>query len=342
MACARAAALALLAALAACSGSTPERLARREMPSPSLAEVKAYEVWAPRDLGRAERLPLVVFLHGGGDSADSFDQHRVGQHLDRALAAGRIPRAVIVVPDGDLGFWENWHDGSRRYRDWVVDEVVPAVQAEFHTLSCPEHCHVAGVSMGGHGTMRIAWFRPESFASAASLSGPILKTEAILEFADRWYVKLFIPVESIWGPLSDVERIRSEDLFRQWTDQEDLGVRLLLGVAKEDRDDILRTNREFHEHLLEHGIEHAYLEFEGEHGWDSWTPVIDRVLRFAVWGSVEPRRAAQNRPTTAAPVPMGTSFTGSASRSSLTVRDKPNMAPSNASRKAPCSTRACP
>lgn len=276
-----------MASVLGCRGSAPNRLARYEVPSAALAKTMAYEVWAPRDLSPDEALPLVVFLHGGGDDENSFDQHGVGQHLDEALAAGKIPRVIIVTPRGELGFWENWADGSHRYRDWVLNEVMPAVQTAYHTLPCPEGCHVGGVSMGGHGTMRIALFHPDRFASAACLSGPILSTEAVLEFTGRWYVKLFVPVERIWGPMDDRARIESEDPFRQWTSPEDLqGLRLMVAVAEEDRGDIIKTNRKFHEHLSAHGIDHAYLEFEGEHKWVSWTPVIDRFLRFAVWGAM--------------------------------------------------------
>ena len=271
-----------------CGSKHVHRLIHTDVPSAALASESAYEVWTPPDWSPEERLPLMVFLHGGGDDEDIFDRARVGQHLDEQVRQGNIPRTVVVVPRGDLGFWENWYDGSRNYRDWVVKEVIPAVQVEYRTLPCPSGCHVGGVSMGGHGTLRFAWFHPEVFASASSLSGPILSTEAVLEFTGRWFVKLFVPVERIWGPTEDRARIESEDLFRQWTRPEDLdGVRLMLAVAKRDRGEIIETNRAFHRHLIEHDIEHAYLEFEGEHKWTSWTPVLDRVLRFAVWGSMD-------------------------------------------------------
>ncbi len=273
---------------AACSSGAPARLVRHEVPSAAVPKLMAYEVWAPLDHGPDERLPLVVFLHGGGDSENSFDQHGVGQHLDEALAAGRIPRAVIVTPRGEFGFWENWADGSHRYRDWVVGEVMPAVEATYRTLPCPEHCHVAGVSMGGHGTLRFARFHPDRFASAAALSAPILSTAAVLEFTGRWFVKLFVPVEAIWGPTDDRAAIERDDLFLQWKSQSDLrGLRLMVAVAEEDRAEIVLTNREFHDHLQSHDIDHAYLEFPGGHKWVSWTPVIERVLRFAVWGQME-------------------------------------------------------
>ena len=267
----------------------------------------AYEVWAPADfVPDEERLPLLVFLHGGGDNENAFDKAKVGQHLDEQLAAGLIPRVIVVVPNGEFGFWENWYDGSKNYRDWVIDEVIPAVQAEYKTLPCPQHCHVGGVSMGGHGTLRFAWFHPDIFNSASVLSAPIFDAKAIKDFSRRWYVKLFIPVDNIWGPSKDTQRIDSEDVYQQWTRQEDLkGMRLFVGVAKKDRKEIIELNRKFHNHLETHDIEHVYLEFEGQHKWKSWTPIIDKVIRFALWGDIEKQLPGQpaSSPKSAPPTP---------------------------------------
>lgn len=286
-------ALGCLVALAACS--TPHRLEYDVLDGLGDGRSMDYAVWAPLDLDPDEALPLMVFLHGNGDDEESFDEAGVGGFLDAALAAGRIPRVVIVVPDGDRGFWENWYDGSHRYRDWVVEGVMSEVRSRYHTLPCPEGCHVAGTSMGGHGALRFAFFHPDRFGTVTALSGLILSADDVEDFASSWIGRWLIPFERIWGPvLIERERIESEDLFRQWQEQADLsGMRLMLGWAEQDRDMIRASNRRFHQHLLEHGIEHEFLLFPGGHAWTAWTPVLDQVLRFAIWGAADasgPRR----------------------------------------------------
>jgi hypothetical protein len=52
----------------------------------------------------------------------------VGEHLDRAITEGRVPPCVIVLPQGDDGFWVDWHDHSRMYATWILEELVPAGQ----------------------------------------------------------------------------------------------------------------------------------------------------------------------------------------------------------------------
>jgi len=237
-------------------------------------------VWAPRDLGDDERLPLVVFLHGGGDGADCFDRAQLGGHLDGALAQGRIPRVVIAVPDGERGFWENWRDGSLRYRDWVVREVMPAVQRRYHTAACPQGCRVMGVSMGGYGALRFALLEPETFASASALSAPIFDTDRMLEFRDSFWIGLLIPVDRIWGEDKRRDSVARDDLFVRWQAPADLhGLHLLTAWGSGDREGIVRSNRRFREHLQQHGIPHVSFEFEGPHKWTAWIPAIERALR---------------------------------------------------------------
>jgi enterochelin esterase-like enzyme len=270
------------------SCGAPKRLLYTEVESDAVGRTLGLGVWAPIDLQPEERLPLVVFLHGGMDDDTCFDDAQVGQYLDHALAAGEIPRAVIVVPDGQLGFWENWYDGSLNYRDWVIDEVMPKVEAQFHTLPCPDGCHVAGVSMGGHGALRFALFRPDRFSTVASLSGFIMSSDDVARFADAWYSRHFIPIDRIWGPVSDLERVENEDLFLRWTTQKDLhGLRLMVAWAEGDRQQIVDSNQAFETHLVERKIEHDLLIFSGGHDWKSWTPAIKQVLRFAIWGSID-------------------------------------------------------
>lgn len=242
-----------------------------------------YAVWAPKDHRPDEELPLVVFLHGGGDHPGSFDQHRISTLLDQALAAGEIPRVVIVLPDGGTGFWENWSDGSRRYRDWVTDDLMAVIRKRFHTLPCPQGCHVMGVSMGGHGTLRFALTRPDLFRSASALSAPVFDSESALDFMGNFWLRLMVPVRNIWPDIRDKAALRKRDVFhRLRRDADRNGVRFAFAWASRDRRGIVSTNRKLIEHLRDKGIKHRSIEFDGGHNWVSWGPIITQLLREQV------------------------------------------------------------
>jgi enterochelin esterase-like enzyme len=278
----RAALVLVLLVLAAAGCDTfPRRLAYATVPSPSMRGVwMQYALFAPDDLREDEHLPLVVFLHGGGDGPDCLDRSGLGLAIDEAMRAGEIPRAVVVVPEGDLGFWTNWYDGSRRYEDWVMDELVPRVASSLHTLPCPEGCHVMGVSMGAEGAVHFAVHRPGSFASITSISGPSLDTDHRIAFVNDPLNNILVRTWHVFGPPRPRERIEADDPYVVWSTPEDLhGARLYLTWGTQDRDFVRTGGAAFHEHLTAHGIPHVQSEYEGGHGWQWWRPVILAALR---------------------------------------------------------------
>ncbi|MFK7742175.1 MAG: alpha/beta hydrolase [Planctomycetota bacterium] len=268
------------AALTSCS-SFERQLNYGELDSAAMLKRMDYAVYTPPGWSPNERLPLVLFLHGGGDSEDCFDRHGISPYLDEAIRSGEAPRVVICIPNGERGFWENFEDGTRRYRDWVIDDLLPHVRREYRTLPGRANTHVFGISMGGHGTLRMLLRQPELFASACAISAPIMDAEHIVEFTKAFWVKMFVPVERIWGATDDVEKLRRDDLFVQWQEPEDLrGVRFMFAYGSEDRDGIIQGNEHFHEHLDDHAIPHEFLRYDGRHKWVDWKPIFPQVLRF--------------------------------------------------------------
>ncbi len=269
-----------VALLALGCASFPRRLDYRTQVSDAMnGATMEYAVYAPPGHSANEALPLVVFLHGGGDSHDAFDRHGISQRLDRAMSEGRVPRAVIALPNGDLGFWANWYDGSRRYEDWVVDEVMPEVASDYGTQPCPEACHVMGVSMGGSGALGFAHHRPDRFSTLTAISAPVFDTDQMIAFANDRVVSIFIPTHRVWGPVDDRRRIEEDDLFLQWTSPGDTHLRsIVLAWGDHDRGGIVEGSRRFAQHLSEHGIPHEAWVYDGGHAWVAWAPIIERAL----------------------------------------------------------------
>lgn len=275
-----------LALLMACGGQGFERrLSYGELSSRAMnGRAMRYAVYTPPGYVRGERLPLVVFLHGGGDDEASFDRHGLSARLDEATRAGRIPRVVMVMPQGELGFWANWYDGSAGYEDWVMREVVPRVAFDYETLPCPDWCHVMGVSMGGSGTIRFALHH--DWASATMISAPVLDTEQMINLARNPLFQPMIPMDRIFGPTHGEEaraRVRADDPFLRWSDADALeGMRLMVAWGDADRGPIADTSRRFVAHLEENEVPHEHLEYDGNHSWISWNPVIEEALRRMV------------------------------------------------------------
>jgi len=236
-------------------------------------------ILAPDDLRASEQLPLVVFLHGGGDGPDSLDRSGIAADLLAGMRDGTVPRAIVGAPPGDPGLGANWFDRRRPYEDHVVHEVHARHPPPPHTLPCPEGCHVMGVSMGAEGSLRFAVHRRGTWASVTAISGPSYDTARRLEFLRDPLINIVIPTWHVFGPPEPLSRVRADDPWVVWDSNEAVGARLHLTWGTEDRDFVRQGSERLHAHLEERGVAHTAAPFEGGHNWVSWRPVIVAALR---------------------------------------------------------------
>jgi len=272
--------LIFMCAISACSSFKPDALIYEQENVPGKEAPIEYGVYLPPGWEMGERLPLIVFLHGVGGSHLSFEQYGAHEYLDQKINQGKIKRAIIVIPDGDNGMWENWHDGSHHYRDWVLEGIVPKVQKKYQTLKCPEHCHLAGISMGGFGALRFAYYAREQFSSVSAMSAPIFSDQQAGEQSASFLLRLLIPFDEIFDErLSG--RYKPSNPYNAWVDDPGLSnVRLQLMWGSEDKENILELNELFHQRLLENNIEHDAYVYQGSHKWKDWIMNFERMMNF--------------------------------------------------------------
>jgi S-formylglutathione hydrolase FrmB len=115
------------------------------------------------------RWPVAYFLAGTQNTYASFNGVVHGVALTEGFPA------IVVSPNGDSGYWSDWWNGGAlgppEYESFLVDQLIPLIDAEFRTIADRAHRAIAGVSMGGYGSMMIAARHPDLFADAASISG---------------------------------------------------------------------------------------------------------------------------------------------------------------------------
>jgi enterochelin esterase-like enzyme len=254
------------------------------MYSEAMDKTMDYSVYTPPNWSRDEKLPMMVLLHEANDSEKSFDRFRVGEYLDEQIEAGNLPRIIIVNPDGGLGFWENWYDGSRSYRDWVLKDLLPRVQADYNLQKCPDACYLSGVSMGAHGVLRFAEFEHEKFSSFALISGRVISPTRITkqDAFPSWFVRLIIPFKKIWGERDGVNSnfTAERDPYTRWIEEPLLNKPLYMTWGSRDHDPIIESSEAFHAHLSENGKEHVAEVYDGEHLWVDWREGIARSIKF--------------------------------------------------------------
>lgn len=272
----------LLGGCASSSGAIEDgRVSATTLDSALEGRPMAYSVYTPPGWDGETPLPLVVFLHGGGDDETVLFEHaQITATFDEWIEAGVLDPFILVAPDGERGFWMNWHDGSHHYEDFVVDEVIAAMRADYPIAEGRENLHLMGISMGGAGTIYTTVHHIDRFASATVLSAPIFDTDRTMNFLNGGFMRR-VPVERIFGPVGpeDRERVAASNPFEQLQSAADLhGTRLFLGVGRRDIPGLLPSNREFHRHLVEHDVPHHYAEYRGGHDWRSWSRLFPIAL----------------------------------------------------------------
>ena len=96
--------LLLLSITTACSSFKGTELNYEKIPTSSLNKTIEYGVYTPPNWTIEERLPLVMFLHGARDSHNTIEQYQAHKLFDEQINAGKMPRFVLVTPNGDTSF----------------------------------------------------------------------------------------------------------------------------------------------------------------------------------------------------------------------------------------------
>ncbi|MBJ6109732.1 esterase family protein [Hymenobacter sp. BT523] len=126
------------------------------------------------DAASSQRYPVLYYLHGftWNDSL-IFNKDGMKTLLDQAIAEKQIRPLIVVVPNEQTRFGGSWYANSATngpWADFTARELVAFVDGQFRTLARPGSRGLAGHSMGGGGTLRLALQYPGTWAAAYALS----------------------------------------------------------------------------------------------------------------------------------------------------------------------------
>lgn len=125
------------------------------------------------------RYPLLCVLPPYAAGHRSLTNYKVWEpdlfdRYERLLEAGEVPPAILIAPDcmtrwGGSQFLDS--DATGPYQSYLVDEVLPFVDARYRTMPERSARAVVGRSSGGFGALRLAIDRPEAFSVYGSHAG---------------------------------------------------------------------------------------------------------------------------------------------------------------------------
>ncbi|MGB9078331.1 MAG: alpha/beta hydrolase-fold protein, partial [Terracidiphilus sp.] len=124
----------------------------------------------PGYLTSTHRYPVIYFLPNPFEENYRFDfDHRNAQGLfDRATAEGVIKDFILVAVDMNTPLGTSWYVNSPvtgNWEDFMIQELVPYIDANFKTLPNRDSRGIAGIFIGGYGAIRFGMRHPDVFGS---------------------------------------------------------------------------------------------------------------------------------------------------------------------------------
>lgn len=249
------------------------------MHSKILNSERKFAIYLPPDYQNSKRsYPVLYLLHGAGDDQTGWVQFGEVQHItDEAIANGTATPMIIVMPDANTGRrgYFNSISGDWRYEDFFFQELIPYIEVNYRAKTDKRSRAIAGLSMGGGGTLMYALHHPELFSSACPLSAAVGSLS--LEEAKRYLnaEKLNIPDSQLmeyWNQHYAVSLVNSMP-----ADQVS-SVRWFIDIG--DDDFLYEGNSLLHIAMRKKGIPHEYRVRDGAHNWTYWRASLPDVLAF--------------------------------------------------------------
>ena len=224
-----------------------------EIQSKAMKQTMKYSVWLPPKFDAAQAYPFLYLLHGAGDDNNSWlsntTQYGMTHGGNAAEIAAKYVKTggtpmIIVMPDAQLTFYMG------DYETYMYEELMPKVESDYKFSGKRA---VAGLSMGGFGTLYHALKYPSKYTYAYSMS-PASSYDLFKSLVDSQTSKSVFPPITI--------EVGNQDTT----------------VHTETEDNEARRCADY---MTSQGLTVEYIPRDGGHTWDFWRVCLPKALQKA-------------------------------------------------------------
>lgn len=227
-----------------------------------------------------KKYPVLWLLHGTyGDQTDWIRKSRI-----EVYAAER--NLVVVMPPALNSNYSDWNDMMLGYQmfTYLTEELMPAIYGWLPVSDKREDNFIAGLSMGGRGTIKYAVHHWDKFAAAAILSAAVLDYDKMRpghpsSFLDTTSERLRKSIANAGG---EEEFKKAENLWQLVDELAGTGKlpRLMFACGTED-ELVYEQFKIFRKHAEELGLDIEWFIKAGyKHEWRFWDLAIEHALDF--------------------------------------------------------------
>lgn len=183
------------------------------VPAPELGGDRVVRVWLPQSYASSpDRAYPVLYMHDGQNCFDnataSFGvEWGCDETATELASSGVIPEMIIVGIDNSPNRSAEYNAPSARFRgitpvgdkyaDWLIEDLMPWVEANYRVKTGPEHTALGGSSFGGNITLYTMMRHPGVFgralveSPAVPVVGPAFMDE-IRAHTGGWAERVFV------------------------------------------------------------------------------------------------------------------------------------------------------
>lgn len=272
------------------NGDSGSEVLERTVQSAILGKEMKYKIYLPAGYkATGYAYPVLYLLHGLGDNQDAWCDESHGNLrsiADEWFRERGLEKMIVVMPDAGRTWYINGPLG--RYEDYFFQELIPQIEKSYRCKTEKRYRSIAGLSMGGHGSLLYSLHHPEMFQTCYAMSSGIRTDEELRQmpfdaFQHRYGLKLNETDERI-TPELNVNRVLP--LVQSMPESQRKSVRFFIDCG--DDDFLITGNCALHLEMKRLDIPHEFRVRNGAHSWDYWRESLPMAFEFIAEGFSTP------------------------------------------------------
>ena len=221
--------------------------------------------------------PVLYLLHGYTDDERAWqDKGQMDRVCDELMATGEAKQMVVVMPCAGGPDTRNTWNGYFNMKGWSYEdhfyqELLPAVEKKYRAGGSREQRAVAGLSMGGGGSVGYAMSHPDMFAACYAMSA-WLTSGINPNVQDNDKPGLLNNAVGIHNPIEKLKNISQEEENKLRS--------IAWFIDCGDDDFLFDQNIDFYKEMRQRKFTVQLRVRDGGHTWEYWHNALRMCLPF--------------------------------------------------------------
>lgn len=257
------------------------RIVRDSLRSEVLGVTKFFSVYLPDAYFRnaSDKFPVLYLLHGLTDDDRAWSQKgQMERVCDELMASGEACPMVVIMPgcggEDTRNIWNGYFNmPGWNAEDYFFNELLPSAEAKYRGDG--QHRAIAGLSMGGGGSVGYALRHPATFSSCYAMSAWLYNDDNLQSRNRPGQEKFAALVEAVnqHNPINFLDSA-SDDIHLSLRN-----IKWFIDCG--DDDFLLEQNLMLYRALRKHRIDAQLRVRDGWHSWEYWHNALRLCLPFA-------------------------------------------------------------